>query len=179
VFRNDRRLVVVPVGASFQGWKVVAVEHGGVKVKADGHTVRLAVGGVSTSPAIRDDRGPASSKLSTSRSEFAQGETPNDQQVANPFLEARTSGQTVQVASESNSITRDLGTEAGTVPASGTTPNPGTTDTNDQVPPVETPSTLPPAGEKNVPNPPADPPTNTEKVIPQPKDRIKEPTGRP
>jgi hypothetical protein len=188
VFRNDKRLVVVPVGGSFRGWKVVAVEHGAARVKADGRTVDLGVGGVQSRMAIRGNEDRTQSLSSQPGGSLVRdaSDVPAARTVT-AFAGSQSTGEPVQVVSEPNSITREL-TGATSAPATGTTANPagqnppageGAPAIPASQPPVDVPATLPPAGEKNVPVPPADPAPGTEKVIDQTKDRVRDPAVKP
>lgn len=62
VFRLDKQLVLVPVGNTIAGWKVVSVEQGEATVKRTGQSLRLVVGSVGLSQMARgsDADAPAS-----------------------------------------------------------------------------------------------------------------------
>jgi hypothetical protein len=55
VFRAENHLVMVPVGAKFQGWRLIAVEHGEAVVRGSGKTLRLSIG-LSASADVKPQR---------------------------------------------------------------------------------------------------------------------------
>lgn len=188
VFRNDKRLAIVPVGGQFQDWKVVSVQHGAVTLKGFGRTLQLGVGGLQPRTAgMRTEEAPRNPHASLAgHGDYVEAADPfrTPDKVAS-YVQTPATGQPVPVTSEPNSITHDLnGDTSGAAAPAGAAPQSPPAGQGDPagqntIPQTETPATMPPVTNGNKTTPPADPPANTEKVIDQAKDKPKDPPTRP